>query len=162
MLFLQEQHKPSTFQDVGGLSGDAKSSFSSLLNTLILNINYNDSCFPIFPTDDNVTDYAKYMRRTLKATEEWVFHQCFFCKNYYKIPEGFTTLAGETPKPEKSEKLGDKKKQLPLSTLKYVELLITLAGPDICKYIPIRYIIHAASKVWMFYTYYYIIKNHIA
>ncbi|KAF2878752.1 hypothetical protein ILUMI_27427 [Ignelater luminosus] len=151
---LKESYKPSKSQDITGLFGDTVSSIPSMLNVLQLDINYNESCFPVFPTDHNDTDYAQHMRCTITATEEWLFHQCFYCKNYYKIPEGFATLPEEKPNNEKFVR--DKKKQAPVSTLKYVELLITLAGPDISKYVPVRKIpedpIHRINYMYNVYS----------
>ncbi|XP_031343517.1 uncharacterized protein LOC116171024 isoform X2 [Photinus pyralis] len=111
----------------------ASSSVSSFVQEVI--VNYNETCFPRFPDEDDGSEYAVHMRRVCLAMEEWISHQGLYGKKYFKIPEG---IAAPPHMSHSEEKQGNGSKKSNSTSLKYIDLLLNLIGSTSLKYINIR------------------------
>ena len=93
--------------------------------------NQNTSCFPLFPADDDYSDYACYMRSVRKALEDWLYSQAFYLKSYHRLPDGFADFA-KIHKTKTDKKFGHVR-PAHVEDLPLVVLLINFAGPRVRK-----------------------------
>ena len=100
--------------------------------------NRNTTCFPLFPTDDDTSAYANYMRNLQKALEQWLFSQGFYFKGYYRIPEGFSEFC-KVREPLKKRIFGG---LMPpkVSDMPLLQLIMNIAGKDIRDKLAPRYV----------------------
>lgn len=135
-LLLPVRHESISFTSTLQMStivenDTVSSSVSSFIQEVI--VNYNETCFPLFPHADDGSEYAVHMRRVCVAMEEWVSHQGLYGIKYFKIPEGIAALPHMS---NSEEKRGSKKRNS--VTLKFIDLLLNLIGSTSLNYINIR------------------------
>ncbi|KAH1024598.1 hypothetical protein HUJ05_004058 [Dendroctonus ponderosae] len=45
-----------------------------------------ESTYPLFPADNDTSNYANELRTVVAIIERWLYSQGYFYQNYYKIP----------------------------------------------------------------------------
>ncbi|XP_015836067.2 cilia- and flagella-associated protein 47 [Tribolium castaneum] len=113
--------------------------------------NKNTTPYPLFPSDDDKSDYAEYMRKLRKTLENWLFTQVFYSKCYYKIPEGFSDFCKADPDRKKVRFGGIKKSktvELPL-----LQLIANVCGQGIKQRLSAKFPADSTDMQWLVYTY---------
>ncbi|KAK4880249.1 hypothetical protein RN001_008395 [Aquatica leii] len=109
---------------------ETASSVISLVSSLS---NHNSTSFPFFPSNEDRSEYASHMRSVVIALEEWISHQGFYGKKYFKIPDTFAV----SPQPLRLNDFEMKKKKSPPAALNYIGLLVNLIGSIVYNYVTI-------------------------
>lgn len=59
---------------------------SAVINCMMDGLDTYESTYPLFPADNDTSNYANELRTVVAIIERWLYSQGYFYQNYYRIP----------------------------------------------------------------------------